>query len=142
MNSSFHVNQGLVDELLRMAVVGERTVSSAALLALLAVLSFLLWFPVQIPRNLAVFSIGFVVYFSFKNLVYLAMSFSPQNIVDFVSVTASIVATACFAYWALFISAAGEKAKTKLSIWKPADQEQLLQQLEMLNQSLIRSARR
>ena len=116
--------------------------SSTALLALLAVLGFLLWFPVQIPRNLAVFNVGFLVYFSFKNLVFLAMSFSSQNMVRFVSVTASMVAAACFAYWAVFISAAGEKAKTRLSIWKPADQEQLLQQLEMLNQSLIRSARR
>ena len=141
-NSSFHIAEGFVNQALRLAFIGERVMSSIALLALVAVLSFLLWFPVQIPRNLAVFSVGFLVYFSFKNLGLLALSFSSQNIIHIISVTSSIVAGACFAYWALFISAEGETVTTRLSRWKPAEQEKLMQQLEALNQSLVRSARR
>src|SRR3982751_6777175 len=45
-------------------LVLNRVIDSTVLLSLIAILIFLRWFPVTIPRNLAVFSIGFTVYFA------------------------------------------------------------------------------
>ncbi|MBV9035390.1 MAG: hypothetical protein JO182_12955, partial [Acidobacteriaceae bacterium] len=45
-------------------LVFDRVVASTALLSLVAILIFLLWFPITIPRNLAVFSVGLVIYFA------------------------------------------------------------------------------
>ncbi len=49
----------------------ERVISTVALLVLVLILGFVLWFPVQMPRNLAVFSAGFVVYFAAKTSLLL-----------------------------------------------------------------------
>lgn len=132
-----------LENLVIVGLVVERVVASTSLIVMLSVLIFLLWFPKQVPRNLALFSIGFLVYFGVKNLVLLARSFWSHNIYDVVNTTASVVAGACFAYWALFLSSAGEQVQTKLSIhWKPDEQERLMHRLELLNESLLRTAKR
>ena len=56
-------------------VVLERVISTVALLVLVFILAFILWFPVQMPRNLAVFSVGFIVYFAAITGLLLAQSF-------------------------------------------------------------------
>ena len=64
-----------IDRFLIAFFVLNRAVAMAALLVLACILAFILWFPVQMHRNLAVFSVGLVVYFAVKVALLLARSY-------------------------------------------------------------------
>ena len=50
---------------------------------------------------------------------------------------------ACLAYWAIFITKAGEKVPAQLAVKRDREHEaRLIHNLELLNESLIRSASR
>lgn len=132
-----------IERVVRIAFVLERIISMTALLALVAILGFILWFPVKIPRNLAVFSVGFVVYFAGKTGLFLAYTFwSPQSL-SLVSNAIIFTLAGCFAYWILFINSDGEKAPVRMGhSWRLAEQQRLLSQLEAMNSALARGPRR
>lgn len=126
-----------------LSLVMERVVCSVSVLWLIAVLSFLLWFPIEIPRNLAVFCVGFVVYFIVATGGLLAQSFWSVQLRKIASITASSAEAACLAYWFLFLSKAGEVRRSRLSLrLDRQSNERLIAQLETLNRSLVRSSRR
>jgi hypothetical protein len=132
-----------LDKLVGIGMIFDRVLSSAALLVLLAILILLLWFPVQISRNLAVFSAGLLVYFAAKTTVMLGRNFWSHDSTRGVGIAITFAMSVCIAYWAMFISRAGERVRTRPGhAWKPAQQERLMVQLEALNASLLRSARR
>ena len=56
-------------------LVLDRAISSTVLIVLLSVLGFLLRFPVEIPRNLAAFSLSFVFFFGFNTMVDLSRAY-------------------------------------------------------------------
>ncbi|MBV9762019.1 MAG: hypothetical protein JO340_15760 [Acidobacteriaceae bacterium] len=125
------------------AFVMERVIFMAALLVLLAVLAFILWFPVQMPRNLAVFSIGFTVFFLVTAALLLARTYLPGGSLSLFSDIATSVLAACYVYWLLFLNRAGETRPVRMGhSWGPAEQGRLVGQLEAMNTALLRSVRR
>jgi hypothetical protein len=137
--------QAPVDRALVIGLALERGTSIAAILALLAMLAFILWFPVEMPRNLAVFSSGFVVYFAAKTALLLMLMYLP-NFYDahrqLISVAISLVLAACFAYWSVFIDARGELKQVRLGhSWQAGEQRKLMGQLEAMNAALLASRR-
>jgi hypothetical protein len=124
-------------------LVAERAIFMAALIVLIGMLVFLLWFPVQMPRNLAVFSIGFVVFFTSHTGLPLWHTFWPKlDIITFTSIEALLLAS-CYAYWLLFITRAGELKPVRMGhSWGPAEQRRMIGQLEAMNDALLRAARR
>jgi len=121
------------------AISLERTVSVASLILLLGVLGFLVWFPVAVPRNLVVFSITYIVFFA-ANVV----SFSVYDVshLRLVAWSVLIVATLCYWSWLLFLTAAGEKAPSRIGHrWNPGDRERLLGQLGAINSTILGAAR-
>jgi hypothetical protein len=114
-----------------------------ALLLLLAILSFVLWFPVQMPRNLIVFSAGLFIYFVFRTASDVSDAFLPQTAVDNLSNVSIVVLRICYIYWALSITASGEIAAVRIGhSWSaPADQDQVLRELEKMNAALLRTSR-
>jgi hypothetical protein len=131
-------------------LVFDRAIASAALLSLVAILAFLLWFPVSIPRNLAVFSIGFTVYFAAMTVLLLARSLWPNEaqtrihqVLLAVSILIGGVSSACFAFWIFFVSPMGEVVRSPMAVQRqPQEQERLIAQLELLNNTLLKAARR
>jgi hypothetical protein len=98
-------------------LVLDRVGTSTALLCLLTMTAFLLWYPVRIPRNLAVFSVGLAVYFTAVTVLLLTRSFWPNATVPiFEEVLKSVnallggVSGICYAFWAFFLSTAGDVA--------------------------------
>lgn len=132
-----------IDRALGAALVMERVIFMAALLILLAMLAFILWFPVQMPRNLALFSIGFVVFFATHTGLPLAHTYWPKlDIRTFTSIEALLLA-ACYAYWLLFLNKAGELKPVRIGhSWGPEEQHRMVGQLEAMNDALVRAARR
>lgn len=124
-------------------LVIERAVFMAALSVLLAMLVFILWFPVQMPRNLALFSAGFIVFFATHAGLPLWHTFWPRlDILTFTSIEALLLA-ACYLYWLLFITRAGELKPVRIGhSWGPAEQRRMIGQLEAMNDALLRAARR
>jgi hypothetical protein len=134
-----------VDRALVIGLALERATSIAAILVLMAMLIFILWFPVEMPRNLAVFSGGLVVYFGAKTALMLMLTFLPQFYQDHretLSVAASYVLAGCFAYWCVFIDGRGELKQVRLGhSWQAGEQRKLIGQLEALNAALLATRR-
>ena len=121
----------------------ERAVSTAALIVLLCMLGFVLWFPVQMSRNLVVFSAGFVIYFTAKTALLLTRDLWSRQTYAIFSNINIIIFSACLAYWLFLITAAGERVSVKLGHrWHVREQERLLGELEAMNTALLRAARR
>jgi hypothetical protein len=135
-----------LDRLLVVAFALDRAISMSALLVLLAILGFILWFPVKMPRNLAIFSVGFVVYFGLKTGLSLLRTYSTpgtfsRNTAQFVSNGISLVLVLCFIYWIVFIDPKGQTAAVRIGhSWRAKDQRRLLNQLESLDLALLRGS--
>jgi hypothetical protein len=137
---------GFVDPIgwaVRIAFGLERVVSTVALLVLLVILAFVLWFPVQMPRNLAVFSVGLVIYFAANTGLMLTRGFWSRESLLLVSNLIAFILAACYAYWTIFITREGEVTRVRMGHgWDLVKQERLIGQLEAMNASLVRAARR
>jgi hypothetical protein len=131
-----------LDFLVRVAIIMSRGVSTICVLVLLATLLFVLWFPVRMPRNLAVFSIGFSLYFTAKSFSFLFYSFWSHENRMLVSNIVAAVFCLCLMYWLLFLNRKGEFATVTMGhSWGREKQTGLIQDLEHLNAVLGRAAR-
>jgi hypothetical protein len=129
------------------AFVLDRVIASVALVTLLCILLFLIWFPIEMSRNLAMFFGGFVVYFALKAFLMLALSLWSNGSPEFrqsTSMLSAILSSLVFAYWTFSITKAGEKVPAKLRVegWHRREEELLVAQLEAMNASLLRAVRR
>ena len=131
-----------IDRAVLVGLVIERVISMCLLLAILSILAFILWFPVRMPRNLVVFSVGFAIFFATKTSLLLARSYWSPESSRILSQAVALILGACFAYWALFITRGGEATVQIGHSWQAGDRERLMSQLESLNTSLLKTARR
>ena len=129
--------------ILAAVAIADRVVSMTAFLALTATLIFILWFPVQMPRNLAVFCVGLVVFFAARTGMWIIYSWGPHINSAFVNTVVLFVLSGCLLYWLIVINKAGEQVPTRIGhSWNAAEQQRLLAQLEAMNATLLRAARR
>lgn len=120
-----------------------RVISTVALLVLLVILLFVLWFPVQMPRNLAVLSIGFLIYLAANTGLMLTRGLWSEDVLLLASNVLLSINMACYAYWMIFLTPQGEAARVRIGHgWDPSQQNRLMGQLEAMNASLLRAARR
>ena len=127
-----------VARILGLWIVLDRVVCTVALLVLLSILAFVLWFPVEVSRNLIVFATGFLVYFAAKTALWLTRSFWSHESLNLVSNLNMFIASGCFAYWAVFINRAGATVPVTIGhTWRPREQERLIGQLEAMNAALL-----
>jgi hypothetical protein len=124
-------------------IIVSRMVASIALLVFLAVLTFLLWFPVSVSKNVASLTLGLLVYFAGKTLVLLARGGWSAHSVRIVSTCITIISSSCFAYWIVKITPQGETMPLQFRLpWRHVDKERLIRQLELLDRSVVQAARR
>lgn len=128
-------------------IVMDRVVASVALIALVCILCFLIWFPVEMSRNLIVFVGGFVVYFAIMASLLIVVSLrsnAEPNFLRAINMLTATLSSGVFAYWTLFITRAGENVPAKFRIipLQRRQQDLMLAQLEAMNASLLRAARR
>jgi hypothetical protein len=120
--------------------VVERALCTASLALLALMLMFLLWFPVQVSRNVAGLSAGLLIYFAAKTVLIFGRDVWSPDSLRLVSAIIILVSTGCLVFWAFYLTPARDNAQVRLGhSWKPADQERLMQQLEALNTALLRS---
>jgi hypothetical protein len=130
-----------IDRALGVGLVLDRVFSTVALLVLVSILGFLLWFPVEVSRNIMVFSTGFLVYFAAKTALSLTRSFESNANLRLISNIIMFISGACFLYWAVFLSPQGDTVPVKIGhTWHRREQERLIGQLEAMNAALLRTA--
>jgi len=117
--------------------------AAIALFVFLAMLTFLIWFPVSVPKNVASLTAGLLLYFMAKTVLFLAPSSWSTSSVRLISFCITIVSSVCFAFWVILITPQGENAVSKLQLPRRGpDKEKLIRQLELIDQSLAPVARR
>ena len=132
-----------LNRLVNIAIVCDRVIATVALLVLILMLLFILWFPVRMPRNLAIFSIGFVVYFSAKTALLLIRSFYSHESLAAIGNAVTFILCICLAAWIIFLNKQGEAAPVTLGhSWHASRRNELMTDLEALNTALIRAGRR
>ena len=142
--------QRLWSQLWRTEFILDRVIDSTVLLSLVAILAFLRWFPVIMPRNLVVFSVGFAIYFAGGTVLLLLRSFWPSEtipsankLLEIVSVLLGGVSSVCYVFWLFFLTPQGETVPSAITIQRqPEEQERLITQLELINDALLKSSRR
>lgn len=125
--------------LLRYTLVFEGVMDSTQLLFLVVMGMFLIWFPVEIRRNLQVYISGFVVYFAARWIVLVIRQYFKN---EWLNVASYAVTLVCIGFWIWAMQTAGEKEKTITGHrWNPEEMERLKLQLDEINDSLERLVR-
>lgn len=120
----------------------ERPILSSLVAFVLLISAFLVYYPIPLGRNVIVYLTGYAVYFltiatmAFINNLGYFWNRQKSNIDMSISVI-------CILFWLLALSRQGEN---KLLVvghqWNPADEQRLLDQLEAINDSLLRSRKK
>jgi hypothetical protein len=119
----------------------ERTVDLVALILLIVMSGFLLWFPVRARRNTVYWFAGFMIYSFFRWTGLLLNNLWPQSSQNF-SVVMLTVGLVCMAGWAILLKPEGEKETVVTGhSWNPAQAERLTVQLNTINSRLERLVR-
>lgn len=143
MNSSVQRIDNWKDRLSQAVVLTyavDQAVGLTVLLVLVAMLAFFLWFPVVVPRNLAVFSVGYVVYFSAITVSLFLPNFQRSDAISIISILAMVITAVCYAYWGIFLSRAGETVHVRVGhLWQADEQKRLMTRLEDVNGILLQT---
>lgn len=130
-----------INRALAIALVLDRVISTIALIVLVAILAFVLWFPVKMPRNLAIFSIGYIVYFATETGVVLLTTMSQFKFANLANASVNFILSGCLLYWTLFITRRGEEAPVRVGhSWQASERARLIEQLETINATLLRAS--
>ncbi len=117
----------------------EGALDSMVVLFLLSATVFLLWFPVQVPRNVALLAGGFVFRLTQWWAGLLLVNQYPKA-AHSVSAAVLILELACVIFWVATLRRSGEDVTTITGHrWNPAEAERLMNQLDAINNRLERA---
>jgi len=120
----------------------DRTLSLMVLVVLLLISGFLLWFPVTVKRNVVVYIIGFVVFYSSRSIGLLLINLLPQADYQRMSVVLLGFSLLCLLLWVIGLRKEGEEETTVTGHAGHAPAlARLSAQLDEINAALARFAR-
>jgi hypothetical protein len=120
----------------------ERTVSLMIVGFLLLMSAFLLWFPVKIKRNVVVYIVGFVLFYSSRSVGILLVNLLPATALQLMSIIVLGCTLVCLLLWVIGLRKGGEDVITITG--NPSHAEALSRlsgQLDEINTALARFAR-
>jgi hypothetical protein len=119
----------------------ERSVDLVALILLIVMGGFLLWFPVRARRNAVYCLAGFMMYSFFRWTGLLLNNLWPQSSQNF-SVVMLTVSLVCTVGWTVLLKPEGEKETVVTGhSWNPDQAKRLTVQLNAINSRLERLVR-
>ena len=121
----------------------ERGVTMGLVVFILIMLYFISRYPIRLPRNSVALCLLYSVWFLIDAAVLLASSFlTPANGRVIVNVTQAFLEIGCYLGWAFLLSPSGEFRETRVRRDLSPDVEQsLIQELDAMNQALLRAGR-
>jgi len=121
----------------------ERGLFTSLAVFLLLLLILVTWFPVPLSRNLLIHCSLYSVYFFVYNVIDLFWHLGGAGVAYWTNMAKVAVALACYFCWAFFLSRSGEDRTAPLHLGRsPIEEKRLLGQLEGLNATLLRTARK
>jgi hypothetical protein len=121
----------------------ERGVVTGLAIFLLLLLALVAWFPVPLSRNLLMHCAVYAAYFFANNVIMLYWHLGGKDAAYLTNISRFAIALACFCCWAFFLSRSGEERTASLRLGRsPLEEQRLLGQLESLNATLLRTARK
>jgi hypothetical protein len=119
----------------------ERLVMMSLLVLVLCLIGFLSYFPVPLTRNVRVHACVFAAFFAVRTTLLFVRTWFGREMVVVLNVVAYIVMIACLLAWFRLLTPEGEAAPQRV---KPSSDSEarLLAQLDALNETLLRSARK
>jgi hypothetical protein len=121
----------------------DRAICFSLVIFLLLIVAFLAWYPVPLSRNLIIHAIVYAVFFTSSTMGFLILNLAGYGIHRLVSPFLVGLTAVCFLTWLVLLSRGGEvKTAVLRSDWAPSDEKRLIEQLNTLNSTLIRVARK
>lgn len=120
----------------------HRVVVAIVLLLLLLLGGFLVWFPVQLRRNVVYYAIGYVIYFFSKSVLLLVRNVLGQDITAMLSAANLLMGNAVLLLWVVRLNAGGERNSISVGhSWNRKEADMAVEQLKAINRALARAGR-
>jgi len=121
----------------------ERANNTSLAVFLLLLLAFVMWFSVPLSHNLLAHCSIYSAYFFLNNVVFLYWHTVGRSSVMWVNLFTLSSWIICVLCWVFLLSRTGESRTTSLRLGRsPIEERRLLGQLEALNATLLRTARK
>jgi hypothetical protein len=120
----------------------ERTMNVCVLIFLMLISFFMVWFPVRLKKNVALYIGGFAIYSLARSSGLLLINVLPVRYTVSLGTAMLVVRIGCLLTWFFALRPEGEETTTVLGHrWSPAAAGRLTDQLESINTSLARLSR-
>ncbi len=120
----------------------HRVVVAIVLLLVLLLGGFLLWFPVQLRRNVVYYAIGYVIYFLSKSVLLLVRNVLEKDATMMLSAANLLIGNAVLLFWVVRLNKRGEKSSVSVGhSWNRKEADAAVEQLKAINQALVRAGR-
>jgi hypothetical protein len=120
----------------------ERGVDFALVIFILLIVWFLSRYPVPLSQNVVVHTAIYSVFFLSNTLVLLVRTLFGYQSGDAVNLILSAISAVCVMAWWLLLSAKGEEVRIHEPQLRPESEERILQQLDLLNATLLKVSRK
>lgn len=121
----------------------ERALYSALLLLILLITAFLTWFPVPLSRNTVIHTAVFGVFFGSHAVLLLVRNVFGAETIRALSMVYQGVFLVCTLVWIFLLTRDGERAQVVFGHrWDPVQGRRLVEQLDSLNATILRSGRK
>jgi hypothetical protein len=121
----------------------QRSIFLSLVIFLFIILIFLARYPVSLTRNVVLHSFVYSAFFLSHSLALLFRTVIGYDVGRSVNLVLVGVSTACVLAWLVLLSRRGEEqAMTWHRRWEPDQERRLVEQLNAMNQSLMRVARK
>jgi hypothetical protein len=123
-------------------VGAERGVDLALVIFILLIVWFLSKYPVPLSRNVVTHTVIYSVFFLSDALVLLWRTLLGYHVNDIFNVVSSAISSGCAIAWWLMLSAKGEEVRVQVPQVRPDSEERILQQLDLINATLLKVSRK
>jgi hypothetical protein len=104
--------------------------------------AFMVWFPIRVSRNTAIYSVGYAAYMVPKAAA-LFMSDAVNGPMKIRGAICMMACTLCLVFWAVALHRTDETSVVSLGrTFNPNDERRLLAQLEAINRGLLRATQK
>ena len=119
----------------------ERSVVSSLVIFVLLMTVFLAYYPIQLTRNVILYSGAYTFYFLAKATLLLLENRTHQ-VSPFTNPLLIGISTMCLWFWSFTLSRRGETKRVVVGHrWNPEDEARILSRLKAINESLIRTGK-
>jgi hypothetical protein len=121
----------------------ERGVLTSVMLFLFLILLFLSRYPLQLSRNIIVHCVVYTIFFLGLSMTLLVRNVRGWEIMPTLNHVVEGISLACYGVWMIFLTSQGEARKVVLHRQAdPVDERRLKEQLNSMNELLLRAARK